>query len=382
MKICYIATTVHISKSLNEALGSTTHTYAIASELSKLGHEVCVISDKFKGDLDYEKIDQLYIYRFLRGVIKSSKDIKKTKFRQFAKYFKIAPNFLLALKIAKIVQKNNCDLILERAHSLGVGALVSCLTGKPLILEVIDCIFSRLSVWRAKSIIAYTKEFFSKNNVKKIKIVNAGFDPNIFYPIKQKFKFDLCYAGSFKEWDGLEDLILAIKKVIIKKPEIKIVLIGEGVRFLEIKRLIKENKLENNIIVQGKVSLKMVNKFIAQTKICLAPFNIKRSKKGEFEKYGFYFSPLKIFEYLACGKPIIATNYPKIKEIINKENGELFKEGNSQDLADKIIMLLYERNSEEISKNNLKLARKYKWENVVKNINDLILKTIKNNIIH
>lgn len=372
MTIAYITTTVHISKDLKEALGSTTHTYAIASELSKLGHEVHIFSEKFEGDSDYEKFNDLHIHRLKRGVVKSSQEIKKSNIRKVAKYFKFITNYLLARRITRAVKETECNLILERAHSLGVGAIVSKLSKKPLILEVIDYIYSKKSAKRAKSIIAYTKSFFKEDIKEKVKIVTAGYDPTIFYPMEEKNEYDVCYVGSFKEWDGLEDLIEAIRIIKKKKPDFRTLLIGDGIRFNNIKEFVKKFSLEKNITLTGKISLREVSRYIAKAKICAAPYNIKRSERGEFEKYGFYFSPLKIFEYLACGKPIIATEYKKISEVINEENGELVKEGDVGDLSDKILKLIEKRDLDIIKKNNLDLANKYTWGKVVKEIDNII----------
>jgi len=373
MCIFYITTTVHISRGLEEAIGATTHTYAVAKELTKLGHQVHIISERFEGDLEYEKIGKLHIHRLLRGIVKSSKEIKKSSWRRFFKIFKFIPNFLLGIKVAKLVGKYNCDLILERGHSLGVGAVASFLCGKPLILEIIDYIYSKFSALEAKSIIAYTKIFFSPWIRKKVSIVEAGFDPEIFYVKDLPLKYDICYAGSFKEWDGLEDLVRAARKILARFPEAKFILVGGGIREKKVKDLIRFYGLEKSFILTGHKPLKKVVDYINQSKICLAPFNVTRSKKGRFAKYGYYFSPLKIFEYMACGKPIVATNYSKIRSLVSKKSGLLFREGNIPDLTSKICWLLSRpKKIKEKGEYNKKLAQKYTWASVVKKINELI----------
>lgn len=377
MRICYVATTVHLSRDLTEALGSTTHTYSIAKEFVRLGHKVHIICERYESDPDKETIDQIYIHRLRRGIITSSKRIKKSKLRRFARHFKIISNFILALKISRIVKKYDLDIVFERAHSRGVGALVSMLTNKPLFLEVIDCIFNRLSCKRASKIFAYTKEFFKPRIQKKVILVEAGYNPEFFYKKDIKIKYDLAYSGSFKEWDGLEDLVLACQKIISKEnPDLKVLLIGDGVMFKKIEQMIKENNLDKNFKLIGRVSLKRITDWLCSARVCLAPFNISRSKKGEFARFGYYFSPLKIFEYLACGKPIVATDYPRIRQVISEKNGEFFSEGDIEDLAWKIIHLLKIRNLKEIEKNNLILARKYTWEKVVRKMEEEIKKSI------
>ncbi len=373
MRICYVATTVHISRGLKEAIGATTHTYAVAKELAKLGHEVHIVSERFEGDLEYEKIGKLHIHRLLRGIVRSSRQVKKSRWRKFLKILKFIPNFLLGIKVSRLVRKYNCDLILERAHSLGVGAVASFLSAKPLILEVIDYIYSKFSALRAKSIIAYTKIFFSPWIRKKVFIVEAGFDPEIFYANDLPLKYDVCYAGSFKEWDGLEDLVRAARKILARFPGTKFILLGGGVREKKVKELIRFYGLEKSFILTGRKPLKKVVDYINQSKICIAPFNVTRSKKGRFAKYGYYFSPLKIFEYMACGKPIVATNYPKIRSLVSKKSGLLFKEGSIPDLASKICWLLSRpKKIKEKGEYNKKLAQKYTWASVVRKINELI----------
>jgi glycosyltransferase involved in cell wall biosynthesis len=373
MKIAYIATTVHISRKLKEAVGSTTHTFAVAKELAKLGHEVHIFSEKFDSDTDHEIIENLNIHRLKRGVVRSSQAIKKSKIRQVAKYFKCIPNHILARNISEIARERGCDVVLERAHSLGVGTTVSKMIDKPLVLEVIDHIYKKRSAESAKSIIAYTKIFFPNHLHNKIELVSAGYDPKFFYHKEVKPEHDICYVGSFKEWDGLEDLVEAVKFISEKNKNIKALIVGDGIRFEEIKKKVLKNNLEKNITFTGKVALDEISNYIAKSKICAAPYNVSKSEKGNFDKYGFYFSPLKIFEYLACGKPVLATNYEKIRDVLSEDSGELVEEGNVNDIAEKIINLLEKRDLNFISKNNLELAKKFTWENVVKKVNKILI---------
>ena len=80
MNICYLATTAHISKELDEAKGSAVHTYEIAKWLTKIGHKVVVVSEKFENDKDFQIVNGIDVYRLYRGVVASSETIKKSKF--------------------------------------------------------------------------------------------------------------------------------------------------------------------------------------------------------------------------------------------------------------------------------------------------------------
>ena len=367
MKIFYITTTVHISSNFDEAIGATTHTYAIAKELQKLGHELYVISEKYPGDLEREKIEGLNIIRLNRAVIASSQNIKKSKLRILFRPARIIPNSILAKQISDIIKQEKGDLIIERGHSRGVGAMASKFSNTPLILEAIDHINSNMSVSKAKKIIAYTDQFFNQKNKNKIALVDAGFDPKYFHPVDVEKKYDVVYLGAFKEWDGLEDLIEVARKL----PNNKFLLIGDGMRRKLIEEKIKKYKLQN-ITLSGKIPIKEVKNYLCSAKIGVAPFNTKLSEKGEFKKYGFYFSPLKIFEYLACGLPVISIDFPLIKKIITPDSGCLIKEGNIDELINAINKLLADPEKiKQISDFNIEKSKKYTWEEVAKDINSL-----------
>ena len=179
--------------------------------------------------------------------------------------------------------------------------------------------------------------------------------------------------------DGVEDLVLAAEKVVAKRPATTFFLAGDGIMRPKIEQMIEERKLKENFIFNGKFSLKEAAKIIAQARIWTAPYNIKRWPKGrvvngryydsaQFEKYGFYFSPLRIFEYLGCGKPIIASDYPAITKSVNRENGDIIRPGDIEGLAQSILTLLSQDLS-ATSEKNLKTASKFTWTEVVKSFN-------------
>lgn len=374
MKIFYITTTVHLSKDLDDGLGSTTHTFFVARELTKLGHEVHVISKRYEGEKKYELIEGIQVHRLKRGVLSSGKSLEKSSIKKYFRPLKGIFNLILAYQINKLDDRYGCDVILERNHSLGIGAWTSYLTGKPMILEVIDSILSSRSLNRARSIIAYTNRFFDKKHKDKVRIVNVGYDPETFYPEITKNKYDICYTGSFKPWDGVEDMVEAVNLLVnkYKLKNLQTVMVGTGEQFDKVVDLVKDYNLDNNIEMAGKVKLDQVRDYINSSRLCVAPYNIKKSDRGQFDKYGFYYAPLKVVEYMACGKPVVATKYVMIKNILHKDGAEYFKEGNIDDLARKIRAVLQADNITEMGESNLMESRKYSWQNVVKDIDKII----------
>ncbi|MFH1426357.1 MAG: glycosyltransferase [Candidatus Kerfeldbacteria bacterium] len=371
MTIFYVTTTVHISSEFKEALGSTTHTFSVAKELRKLGHEVHIVSEQFEGDKEYEQIEGIHIHRLLRGGgVMSSRAVKQSSWIRVLKKFKIFPNMILARKVARLIKQAQADIVLERGHSLGVGAMAARLSGRPFVLEVIDHIFSPYSLKKSAAVIAYTTIFFPEQYKEKVTLVHAGYDPTLFYPLETKKKYDVAFVGSFKEWEGLEDLVEAAKIVVQERPQTRFLLIGSGVRYETVNRMISKSGLQTNFTLAGKIPLRDVSSYLCEASIGVAPYNTSLSHKGEFDKYGFYFSPLKIFEYMACGLPIVATGYPIIQRIVTPEVGLTFPPEDIRALAGQLLALLNQPEQiKQMAFHNIQLSRHYTWSAVADTIN-------------
>jgi len=371
MRICYIATTTHISKGLGEGLGSSVHTYALAKELKKLGNHICIVSEGFAGDMKEETIKGIKIYRLRRGVIADSRRVKGSSAAGLLKHLKPISSLLLGFKAAGIARRENCGIILERAQRLGAGAVASWIAGKPLAVEVIDNLFSGFSLRHAKKIFAYTDVFFGKKTKNKISIIGSGFDAGLFKPADVREEFDLCYCGSFKEWDGLEDLVRAVGMLKTGKDlgGVRVLMVGKGAMLEKIRRMVKEHGLEKNFVFAGRVPLGKVPALINSAKVCVAPFNVSNCAKGEFEKYGYYFAPLKVVEYMACGKPIVASDYATISGTL--QGGEqVFEPGNAGELAEKIGVLVGDKTKRKaLGRRNLKLSKNHTWAKVAQFMN-------------
>ncbi len=88
-------------------------------------------------------------------------------------------------------------------------------------------------------------------------------------------------------------------------------------------------------------------------------------------KEGFCFSPIKISEYMACGKPIVAPNIDIIRNIISDNRcGILYIPGDIEDFHRVITFLLNNQElSDKLSANSLKASEKYTWNKVAEQIN-------------
>ncbi len=209
---------------------------------------------------------------------------------------------------------------------------------------------------------------FSKNGIikfynleeEKIKVIPPGIDNNKFNPsnysedIRKKYgKNILLHSGFMVKRKRIPVLLKALTYVIKEIPDIHLVLLGKGPQLNYYKKLSKDLGIQNNVSFLGFVEEDILLKYYATSDILVFP--------SELEGFGQV-----ILEAMASGTPVICTDKPPMSEII-EDGGMKFNLNNSKDLAKKIIKLL--ENREDLKKyreNALKIAMKYKWENIAK----------------
>ena len=87
---------------------------------------------------------------------------------------------------------------------------------------------------------------------------------------------------------------------------------------------------------------------------------LPNSGKTEISKS--WTSPMKMFEYMASKRPIIASNLPSIREILNEDNAILINPDDSKDLSKRINMALKNQSfSDKISIQAYQDVQKYSW---------------------
>ena len=141
-------------------------------------------------------------------------------------------------------------------------------------------------------------------------VVSNGANDNVFFPIDQRSCQDqlglssekkyLLFMGGFRKWHGILDLIEIMPDLIDSNPNVNLLLVGEGELTAGLREKVEAMDISDNVIFCGRQPLKEMPVYINAADICLAPFFDERSQHTGL-------SPLKIFEYMACGKPIIAS---------------------------------------------------------------------------
>lgn len=235
-------------------------------------------------------------------------------------------------------------------------------------------------IWRkAKKIITITailKNAIVKEgaDVSKILVAHDGVDLEIFDAVNKsveelkielnlpKEQFLVGYVGKFKTLEQEKGLKTMIEALSILDKEIKMAFVGGSeLEIKEYKSLAQRFNVLPRCVFIGHQPYKRMAEYMKAMDAVVLPSPDK--------PLAHYSSPLKLFEYMASGRPIIASNLPAIREVLNDKNALLFKPENSDDLARAVKMLKASPTlGFHLSRQALADAQNYTWAIRAKNI--------------
>ena len=174
----------------------------------------------------------------------------------------------------------------------------------------------------------------------------------------------LLYLGSLHPWKGVDMLVRVMQYV--KGAKLRIVG-GVPERISQLSSLAKSMGVDQQIEFLGPVEPIKRFDIIAEADICLLPSS-NTSIGSRFT------SPLKLFEYMAMGKPIVTSNLPAIREVLtNSENALLVDFGDEEKFGSAVNLLL--SNPElrlHLGTNAKALSRRYTWKARAQSILDFM----------
>jgi glycosyltransferase involved in cell wall biosynthesis len=143
------------------------------------------------------------------------------------------------------------------------------------------------------------------------------------------------FAGAFRAWHGAVHLVEAVRTLRARSvDEIKAVFVGDGP---ELPRVRKSAAALDGITLVGAVPHSQVAAILAASDIGVAPFDLSAHPALAHE---FHWSPLKIFEYMACGLPVVAPRIERLTHIVRDgREGLLYDVADRDGLADSLARL-------------------------------------------
>jgi glycosyltransferase involved in cell wall biosynthesis len=388
MKILYITL-----ENLSLHKGSVVHVKEIISGLRKLGLHVGLVACSLNKSEKADRFYNLNVMTFLPLRLLRSR-----------KQPYIVSSIFLFLYLLKIL--SHYDIIYARDyHTVLIAFFARLMFKKKLVFEINgianeeqrlkgDSFLNRILVFliqkaekmatrysdRIVSVTSPIVSYLSTNfycHPDKVEVIGNGVDTKRFQPFHDdtllrqwkerlgiaKEEMVIAFVGNLARWQGVGILIESAIRLLSRGEKVKLLIVGDGPIKKDLMRRVLESGLEKEFIFTGMMGYEDIPFLINVGNICVAPFIMERNKKTGV-------SPLKVFEYMACGKPVVASRVEGLEFIEEEGTGQLIEPEDVIGL-EKALYDLIKAPQERIDmgERGLQIAReRFSWESRVTEI--------------
>ncbi len=373
------------------------HVASVARELAKAGHDVTLIHQG-------EDLPGLDAVRQL--------PMKATRRRWFGR---LTTDVKYAITLSGLLKREQFDSVYHRTEKWTVAPLLVFKFYKvPTVIEFNADVRAELSSTKSHWLIQFLypiSEYFQtrlsnhiivvsegisknlianfKNISQKIFVIENGADTGIYFPRDRlesckatgldPTKRYIVFSGRFQKWQGLETLIESAVEVTKVYPDVRFLLIGDGPMRETAELQITEFGLTSKFVLKGWQTPEKLSLYLAASDICVAPYSPLAALNPAELKHGsssvlMKCSPLKIFTYMAMGKPVVASGFRDGGHRLKEWNtGISFEPGNSDQLSQALLTLLNDQSlSEKLGQNAVARVRQHHtWTIVAEKIDRL-----------
>jgi len=301
------------------------------------------------------------------------KKLNKIKENPF-EYYKVSESF----KIKKIF---NIDLVflgkvgfIVQAIDFALGAFIYCLFKKPTVFYGRDeltlsllSLFKKNVVWEshtAKN--SFWVKVLLKRCQKLVVISNGLKNYYISLGVSSEKILVLASGVDVKQFDGIKESKIEIREKLGLPVNKKIVAyigkdntmgVSKGVDELkEVFKFIQEENSEIYLLIVADKPPKLLPLYMKASDVLIMNY-------PNMEHFANYMSPLKMFEYMASGRPIVTPDLPSIREVLNDNDVVFFKPGDSKTMSFAVEKVLADNNlAKHLSINVSNKAQLYTWD--------------------
>lgn len=380
MKILMAAPAIMIPESLAQSV----HQQQFAKNLVEMGHDLHIVCRRPPGREDVE--GGVTYHR----VMSEDFPLKRIVFTLDA-----------VRQMRRLLDREDFDVIHDRGYLFGaVGTKVGLEKRVPTVLQIDDDwveteamasritstpIYKMSAMSWCKSLMKKSKVMFAVSETlrdlvserwdaepERISIVPNGVELEVFRPDAEPLgmrkelglegKKVICFVGALGPWHGLENLIKSFPYVLEDVPDAELVLVGFMKEFgtSHLAEMAKEYGVSEKLHLLGRKLPHEVPRVLVESDVAVAPYPAR----------DFGFSPLKLFEYMACGVPIVCSDLPSTREIIDHDrNGLLVTPEDGDSLAEAIVRVLVDKPlGKRLSVEGLRRVTSFSWKESTKKL--------------
>ncbi len=370
MKISYFCSDVDIRLFGHE--GCSIHIREFTNALVEQGHDVLVVCAD-----PGERTDATFLARLVELPSRGLEQLTATLLQQEPVICQhnlerdlrsILYNHMLMTQSAALLDQERPDFIYERYSLFGyAGTEMAYRRNLPLILELNAPLCSQQAGYdkftltetasklestilkEADAIIALTdwlKDWAVSLGVlpERVHVIPDAVADRLFTapasPVAVRRKYHLegkrviGFVGSFHPWHDIAGLLKAFKRLAALDSSLVLLLVGQGDSRRDLEQQAQTMGIGSQVIFTGSVDHEAVPSFIAAMDVAVVPYR---------QIEDFFFSPLKLFEYMAVGTPTIAAALGQLTQLIRHgETGWLYPPGDEARLAELLDTVLKE----------------------------------------
>ena len=353
--------TIIIAIFIRENSALTEFFFKLSHELIALNYEVVILTNEQRTDLVDESSSP---------IIKTWPSYYPTKIKDF--FF-----------IKKLINKYHPTMLISNFSSTNFSLLTGKFANVPHRIPWIHTISTAMTevapwkFWRKNYLYKLATSFIANSDAtKNDSIYRYSIDtkkivtiPNLIYNndqyLSEEHKNDIVFVGRFYETKGIDTLIEAMSIVVKKFPLLKLKIIAGG-DDTKYRKMVKQHNLDNNIIFMGRLHRDDVMKNLATAYCSIVP--------SRAEAFGYV-----VIEAFSVKTPVIGSNTGGISEIVDDNiNGMLFPVGDSQILAEKIVLMLSNQELRNNCADNayMSFQKKYDLDNNINYTTQILHKLI------
>lgn len=259
-------------------------------------------------------------------------------------------------RVRQLIAALKPDVVVDRFYTFGgAGIWAAHAFGIPAVLEVnsparpvpgfwrdrLDrlTLVQPIARWRrmvlgwTDGIYATSRDLLPVEWQRDVTVVTNGVDVGRFRPGAPRSETQplrCVYVSSFRSWHGAEDLVRAVAACKRSGTDLQVVCLGRGPRWPIARRAARAAGVDDLITFVGEVPYDDVPRYLAAADVGLAPFSPSSFTALQL---GWFWSPIKIFEYLAAGLVVTTIDLPEMRALLPGAVARFYPAGDTSALA-------------------------------------------------